>query len=308
MDSKTDSVSESVPGQGATTHLATAASLKNAGFVTTEKEQERFVARLLQKLYYRTEVPVDRRLMFGAGALLCALSGLYLLVRGEQGGAIIFAAAGGMHILSFWSAHMSKRQRSHAQGESHPEAAFLDDDGGLRPILEDGEQVLRSSPADGPVQKYAKHMAGLFQLGWGLLLGGLPVASAIRHLDSFATYALLVIATFMGTLVFGRGVRSMFGIRPIQQLVLTNQRVVAIAEPGAAMSVPLEHLRVRPTVIGRESGRATVAFEMRPLSSVTPLPIMGILGLHDVSEEEAKDWARLAMDARLLRLRKNLME
>jgi hypothetical protein len=278
-------------------------SLQNAGFITTEKEQERFISRLLQKMYYRLEVPTDRRISFAGGLVLCVLGAGYLGVREDIVGSCIFLASAALHLVGLVGTISARRRRSKAGGESHPDAAFVADDGNLEPILDNAESILSAADADGRVQLFARHASGLFQLCWGVLLGGLPVASGTQYADSFLSFLAIVFATFFGTLVFGRGARSIWGVQAVQRIVLTDQRVVAIAGPGAALSVPLEHLRVRPAVVARENDRASLAFELRPLSSVAPIPIMGILGLDDMEGAEAEQWARLAMDARFERMR-----
>lgn len=278
--------------------LMSAESLSAAGFSASPASQQRFLEETAARRTARMELPVQRWLAFVSGGALSVAGAALLLARGDMTG--LWAAGGSavLHALSAGLSLRSQRQLASPDGEPHPSACFRDQRGVLRLKLNEGERVLHEADADGPVRKTARALAGAFQASWGIVLGGVPIAIAAGAPLSKPALLAVTLGTFLGTYVFGRGVMSLVGTKPVERVVLTSQRVAVLAAPGVAHSLPLEQLRFRPVVVGREEGRATVALASRPLPATHPLPLPGLYGVHDVDERTAKAWAGDAMDAR----------
>jgi hypothetical protein len=207
-----------------------------------------------------------------------------------------------MHALAAGLVKRAKAQRSLAAAEPHPSACFLDDEGELAPVLSPGETVLFARRADGRRGFLPRLLASCVLLGWGLVLGGLPVALVGGARLGPVGLVVLSVGTFLGTYAFGRGVSGLFGTHPVERLAVTNQRVVAMFAPGVAQSLPLEAMSYRPVVVARDGGKATLALGMRTLPTTHPLPLHGLYGLFEIPEDEAKHVAGALMDARRRRL------
>lgn len=280
------------------TDLSSAESLRAAGFSASPAGQERFLAEVAARRTARMELPVNRALAFVGGGALSLSGALLLLTRGDMTGLWAAGGAAVLHALSAGLSARNRRQLSAPDGDAHPSACFRDPRGTLRLRLGEGERVLREADADGRVRRTTRRVAGALLASWGIVLGGVPIALAGGAALSKSTLLLVTLGTFLGTYVFGRGLVSLFGTKPVERVVLTNHRVAVLAAPGAAHSVLLDRILHRPVVVGREQGRATVALATRPLPATHPLPLPGLYGLHDVDEEAARAWAGDAMDAR----------
>ncbi len=280
------------------TDLSSAESLSAAGFATSPASQQRFLEDVAAGLCARMELPTSRALAFVAGGALSLAGALMLLLRGDMTGLWAAGGAAALHAVLAGLSARSTKQLASPSGPPHPSACFRDQDGTLRLRLAAGERVLHEADADGRVRTRARLFGSLAQVSWGIVLGGVPIALAAGGALSKPALLLVAAGTFLGTYLFGRGVLSAIGTRPIERVALTNQRVAVLAAPGAAHSVPLESLRFRPIVVGRGQGRATIALASRTLPATHPLPFPGLYGLHDVDEASARAWAGDAMDAR----------
>lgn len=278
--------------------LLSAESLSAARFPANPGSQQRFLQEVTEGRTARMELPHNRALAFGAAWAFSLASAALLLAREDFTG--VWAAGGSalLHAMAAGFSTWSRRQHSLPDAEPHPSACYRDEHKQLRLRLQEGEEVLHDAPADGRVRRSARVIAGILQMCWGVVLGGVPIALAAGAELSKPGLVLVTVGTFLGTYVFGRGVVSLVGTKPVERVVLTNQRVAVLAAPGVAHSLPLKTLRHRPVVVGRGDGRATVALASKTLPSTHPLPMPGLYGLHDVTEAEAKAWAGDAMDAR----------
>lgn len=282
--------------------LMSVESLSAAGFHASPAAQQRFLEETAARRTARMELPVHRWMSFAAGGALSLAGAVLVLLRGDMSGLWV---AGGAAVLHAISAGFSLRNRgslSSPDGDPHPSACYRDERGTLRLRLEEGERVLHEADADGPVRTVPRLIAAAVQTSWGIVLGGIPVALLGGALVSKPALLLATVGTFLGTYVFGRGVMSLLGTKPVERVVLTDRRIAVLAAPGVAHSVPLDQLRYRPLVIGREAGKATVAITSRPLPATNPLSLPGLYGLHDVDEKTARAWAGDAMDARKKRV------
>lgn len=277
--------------------LGSRESLGRAGFGASEPEQARFTARVVARRTSRPELPTNREVLHvAAGALAAAFAGA-LVSRGQAPESLAAVGAAVAHAALALRAVLARRRHAREGSPPHPEACYRRPDGALTPVLEPGEEVLLAFDADGPERRGVRVASGFAHVAWGLLLAGLPFAFVPAGASVLAL-GVAGAACFLGTAVFGRGVRALLATRAVERVAVTSERIVAMAGPGVAQSIPLTALRHRPVVVGRSGGRATVALELRPLASASPLPFMGLYGLHDVDEETAKEIAGVAMDAR----------
>jgi hypothetical protein len=272
-------------------------TLQRAGFMATAVRQERFVADVAGRRTAIAELPQSKTVQWlAAGALAGAFAALTLARGNPEGAYAAFGALLGHGALAF-RAWTTRRARSVPEAEPHPAACFRDGEGVLRLVLDPGEEVLRSARADGPTRPRLRQLAGVTQMLWGVILGGLPIAAAAGGVST-GTLLLMGLGTLVGTAFFGRGVESLTSVRPVERIVLTNRRIAALGAPGMAHSIPLVLLPNRPVVVGRDGGRATVAIATRPLRASSPLPFPALYGVHDLDDEQAQAWAKEAMDAR----------
>jgi hypothetical protein len=271
-------------------------ALARAGFAVDNNAQQRFISRIGQGLYSVPRLVVRPEVLPLGGVLACLTgAGLRMAVGDVQGGvAAGLAAAGHAVFLALGLKRSADRRRR--EGDDDPRAAF--DDGELKPRLGEDERLLQAVDVPAPRDRgIALSGAGLFQVIWGLLLGGLPLALG-GAAQGTVGLLLTAVATMVGTGVFGRGLRALVSLKPVRRLVLTDQRVVMLAAPGAARSIYLDELRHRPVLVARGEGRATLAIDIRPQEALAPLPLMGLVGVDDVDEEEGQRWAADVMDAR----------
>lgn len=282
--------------------LASAESLEAARFAASPPQQERFVNDVVVRRHTRLELHARPWMTSLAGGLLSAAFAAVSALRGDAPGAMAATGAAATHLAFGMLAVSGQRARS-KEGADPEAGCYRDDDDKLRLVLQDGERVIVQKNADGPVRSGARLIGGFFQSLWGLLLGGLPLALAAGRSDVVGLKVGLVTAgTFVGTWVFGRGISHLIASKPVERFVLTNRRFAALVAPGVAHVVPLISLPLRPVVVAREDGRATLALGQRVQPGARPLPAVGLLGWHDVDEQDAQRWARETMDARRLRL------
>lgn len=268
--------------------------LSSVPFVATELEQQRFAAKIVGRRYWRPELPSGSSLLhFSAGALAAAFA---LATRGPMASSVAAAVAAALHLLLWARALHTERARKTSGSDADFDGA--DTAKGARPLasLDPGEVVWGIFDAQGDPAPRVRVAAGLAFAGWGILLAGLPFA-LLPH-PGWIGSAVVAVGCFFGSAIFGRGIRNLFRMVPVRQFALTNQRVVAMAGPGIAQSILYRSLRHRPVVVSRTGGRATLAIELRPLASVSPLRFMGLIGLDDVDEPTAIDLARQVVDAR----------
>lgn len=276
--------------------LVTTEALSDAGFLATENDQKKFSSRILARAYSRMDLARYRAPLFGAGAALAAAGAAISFARGQMFAVAIAAGAAAVMAVAFAAVFSSERARRKEDSDFDPRGCFVDETGLLRPALDEGEQLLLVRPADGRDRKLVRAVSGAFQATWGVLLAGLPLATVAP--GSVAGAILALAGTLLGAGMFGRGVRTVFFHEPIRAWALTSQRLVGMVAPGSAVSIELSRLRHRPVVVGRPDGSATFAAEVRPLSSVAPLPMMGLVGFDVISAEEGEKWARATMGAR----------
>lgn len=282
--------------------LTTSASLAAGGFSASPTAQQRFLEDVVARRVYRLERATRPWLTFLGGFGLSVAGAALLLARGDMTGLWASGAAAVMHALCAGLVARSQRQRALPSAEPHPAACFVNDHGELTPLLSPGETVLYARRADGAVGVLPRVLASWVLLGWGLVLGGLPVALVGGARLGPLGLVVMSLGTFLGTYAFGRGVTGLLGMHAVERLVVTDQRIVGLFAPGVAQSLPLEALTYRPVVVAREAGRATLALGMRTLPATHPLPVHGLYGLFEMPEAEAKDVAGALMDARRRRL------
>ena len=151
-----------------------------------------------------------------------------------------------------------------------------------------GEQIAARLTLDTPKKEWIRWVAGLAQTFWGLLLAGIPPIFLGRGASTAGLLAGVTLFSFLGTLLFGKGVRDIFGLRFAEMLFVTNHRMTLVSGPGEARSLPLEYLKQRPVVVGRSNAGATLGLALIPLVSVGRLPAFGLWGKDNMKEEDAK--------------------
>jgi hypothetical protein len=290
---------EQIPrgGDAARLDLIDDGALLRDGFPARARDQEKFLSLVVTKRYGRAERSTLPALgpLSGAG-VLCAGIMLELARQNTPG---VIALGGAMAALIALATLRFRRQkaRSEPSGEPDPFACIWRDQA-LKPRLESGEHVLVDVDASGRDRQTLRVVAGVATSAWGLLLAGLPLA-VLPHFAAhpFAVFVGLV-ASAAGALVFGRGVEALTVVRAATRFVLTDRRAFLGYAEGVGESISFGALRHRPVVVDRGGGRATLALDVRPLASVAPLSIYGLVGLDDVSNTVAIDGARAVMAAR----------
>jgi xanthosine utilization system XapX-like protein len=273
------------------------AALLRDGFPARARDQEKFLAVVVTRRYGRAERSTLPALgpLAGAGALVAGI----ILELARQNAPAAITLGGAVALLIGLAVARLRRQKARALREGEPDAfACFSRDGVLHPRLDSGERVILDVDATGPDKRQVRLIAGGATALWGLLLAGLPL-SVMPSLGSHPLIALVVLAaSATGALVFGRGVQSLTVVRPAARFVLTDRRVFLAYAEGVGESIPLTALRHRPVVVDRGQGRATLALDVRPLASVAPLAVHGLVGLDDVENTRAVDAARAVMVAR----------
>ncbi|MBL91256.1 MAG: hypothetical protein CMH56_05510 [Myxococcales bacterium] len=268
------------------------------GFPSTKTAQERFTLRLLGHRYARPEVPSRNWLTFVAGGGLAALAALYLDSRGQSLGAMVAWRIMGLQALLALVSVVRKLGLKKTNATGHPHACYRDGDGALNIPLGEQEFVAARLQLDTTKKEWIRWVAGLAQTFWGMLLAGIPpVFIAGQDVGTF-TVVLSGIFAFLGTLLFGKGVRDIFGLRFAEVLFITNHRMVIAAGPGEARSIPWTHLKQRPIVVGRTDKGATLGLALVPLISVGRLPAFGLWGKDNMDETNAKELAAFVVQSR----------
>ena len=273
------------------------------GFTASEGEEARFVDAVLQGRYGAPEIPVHGGVATGVGALFCILGTSLALREGQEGFSevLVFYAVilTGIAIARF----RMHRERAREGCAPHPHAGWESPDG-LMPSLAEGETLIRRAHMALPARHGFRRISGIVQLGWGLMLTGLPIATVMGPGEALRGGYLIWAAVFTlaGALVFGRGVRDLFALGSANTLVLTSERLVLLAAPGAVRSVCLERLPHRPAVVRRTDGRATLGLDLQRLTSAGMLPWKGLWGSDGMEPEEADAWARDVITQRELRI------
>lgn len=266
-------------------------------FGASDAEQARFAARVAQRRTSRAELPTLPGLLYLGGGVAAAAFAALLQWRGSQAESGVAWTVCALHGLLTLRAFARQRALSRPDAVPEPDACHRGPDGRLVPVLAPQERILAAFDADGPERKDLRLLAGAAFTLWGVLLAGLPYAMLAG-----ASHPLALVlggaAAFFGTALAGRGVRTLLSMEAVERFVITNERTIALAGPGAALSIPHHALVHRPLVVGRAGGRASLALALRPLASVSPLPGMALIGLHDVDESRARDLAATVMAAR----------
>jgi len=275
--------------------------LIRAGFRPQVHVQEQFALRVASKRTMKMELPIRESALFGAGAALSLALAimLFMTARGEVAIAPVVSAL--WHSAFAYLAERKRKARITLNGELFPNASKRDGQRVLRLALQKNERVIFEGNADGGERKILRRVSAGVQMFWGILLAGVPAAVFIGFPPPWSIIAM-ILGTFVGTGIFGRGVRTAIASKYVERVVLTNQRVAVIADEGVAHSINLEHLEHRPVVVGRENNRATLAIATQTPPSLRPLPIYGLYGFHDLNEQKAKAVAGEVMDARKKRL------
>jgi|GEM_PF-1737452 len=284
-------------------------SLEAAGFRTSSEAQQKFLSRLMQRAYQLPDLPSSKSILFGAAAALCGAGAGLLMLRGAPAAAGILGGAGVLHAVAFGLFGRRERAEQLEAGKPSWTAAHRDTNGTLLPRLDDDERLVLWRKTHQQSSGRAKGIrigSSLLQTLWGTLLGGLPIAVGGAGGLSIPMMVLLGAGTFIGTAIFGRGIRTLFFTKDVEAIALTNRRLVLLADTGAARSFALADLAHRPTVVKRDDGTHTLAFDIMPLASAAPLPMKALVGLEGLSEDEAKEWAGATMDERIGAMRARL--
>lgn len=264
------------------------AALARDGYSATAREQDRFLTDVVARRYGRVERSTLPALgpLAGAGLLV---SGLVLeLARGNAPGAVMLGAASLVLVAQALARLKTQAARARTTSRGDP-FACVDEGGVLVPVLDEGERVVVEGSALGAERVRVRRVAGVSTLAWGLLLAGLPLAVLPMTPLAIVVGAL---ASAAGALVFGHGAQSLSVVKGGVRCVVTDRRTFVAFAPGVGVSVPHAALRHRPVVVDRGEGRATLALALRPLASVGPLAIHGLIGIDDVESARAVEGAR----------------
>ena len=272
-------------------------ALARAGFGASEMEQERFVSRIASGRTARAELSNSRGFLHLSATLVAGAFAVLLISRGQQPDAIAAGAAALGHAVLGVRARKSQQQLGREDAPAEADACYEAKDGLLHPALGPDEKILFAFEADGKERKLLRFISGNAFMLWGLLLGGLSFTMFSGN-ESAVAVLVNAVACFVGSAISGRGMRTLVATESVKRFVVTNERTVAMVAPGAAWSISHSALRHRPVVVARPNHRATLALAIRPLPSASPLPFMSLVGVHDISENEAKKIAGTVMEAR----------
>ena len=278
--------------------LENQAAFSPGDFPSTGTAQQRFALRLLGRRYGRPEIPAKNWLTFISAGLLTLNAGVYLGERGQAGAAQAAFAITGVHALLALLSFMRKLRLKRHVPQGHPHACHLNSAGELELSLEPGETVAARLTLDTKEREWIRWAAGLAQTFWGLLLSGIMPVFVMGEGGFSLSVGVIIALTFVGTLLFGKGIRDIWGLRFAKMLFITNRRMVMVSGPGEARSLPWTYLKQRPVVVGREGAGATLAFALIPLVSVGRLPALGLWGKDDMDESAARDLAAFAVQSR----------
>ena len=270
------------------------------GFRTSPNQEAGFIQDVYERRYSRLELPVRGGLIpFTAGAV-CALMTPWVSGQGypKLGAAMAIVTMGFFALAMSEYRRMKRRREPH--GEEHPSACYAGEQG-LMPVLANGEEILGRMVIQAKTRTGLRRFSGMTQIFWGVMLAGLPMATVMAPEGTNISAGLsgwTMVFTIFGAMVAGRGIRDLTSLVPAKELVLTNQRLVMMARPGAARSLPFAQLRHRPIVLERVEGDATLAFELERLASAGLLPVKGIWGSDGFTVEEARRWASAVIEGR----------
>ena len=210
---------DSPAADDAATSPSSAIALKSAGFLATEDDQKKFASRILARAYSRMDLPTFRAPIFGGGAALAAAGAVLSFARDQTSAMAIAAGAAGVLAVAFVASTVRERARRDKDSVFDPRGCYLDENGLLVPALDDDEQLLLVHDADGRDRTLVRAISGAFQATWGVLLAGLPLATAIPG-SAFGA-ALALGGTLLGAGIFGRGVRTVFFHQAVKRWALT---------------------------------------------------------------------------------------
>jgi hypothetical protein len=267
-------------------------------FPSTVTAQQRFALRLLGRRYGRPEIPARNWLTFLSAGILTFLAGIYLDARGQNGAAQAAQVLTALHLLLASMSFLRKIKLKQPILGGHPHACHKDADGDINISLYPKEKIAARLVLDTPQREWIRWVAGLAQTFWGLLLAGIIPVFVLDETYLSISVVVAILFTFVGTLLFGKGIRDIWGLRFAQMLFVTNQRMVMTSGPGEARTVPWTFLKQRPLIIGREGEGVTLAFALIPLVSVGRLPALGLWGKDQMNEEAARDLASFVVRSR----------
>lgn len=273
------------------------ASLERAGFRPQVHAQEQFMLRIASKSTVRAELALRESVLYGAGSALSLGLAVVMFMTARGDIAIAPLLSGVWHAAFAFLAERKRKKRITTKGDDAFEGCERDSKGILRLATEKNERVLYEGDADGRERKTLRNISALVQVFWGILLAGIPGA-VFAGLPAPLNMIATVVGTFLGSAIFGRGVRTAIATKPVERVVFTNKRVALLADEGVTHSILYKYLRHRPVVVGREEGRATFGAELRPIVSARPLPVHGLYGFHDIDLESAKKLAQEVMTER----------
>jgi hypothetical protein len=280
-------------------HQTKDGQVEGGGFTASPDDESRFVDAVIQGRYGAPEVPLHGGVATGVGALFCALGTFAALRHGQRpfSEVLIFYAVvlAGIAYARF----RMHRERGVEGCPPHPHACWETEEG-LMPSLADGERLIRRLSVSLPARDGFRRISGFVQLGWGVMLAGLPLATVVAPGEPLegGYLAWAAIFTLAGALVVGRGVRDLLFLGNARALVLTNERLVLLAGLGAARSIALEHLGHRPVVVRRVDGTATLGLDLPRLTSAGMLPWKGLWGTDGIEPDEADAWAQDLIEQR----------
>ena len=267
-------------------------------FPSTETAQQRFALRLIGRRYGRPELPAHNWITFFSAGILTVLAGQYLYARGQEGAGYAALFISALHLMLTVISVMRKRHLKQKIEDGHPHACHRDDSGALCISLFPQEKIAARLVLDSEKRLWIRWVAGFAQIFWGLLLAGIVPVFVWDEGQLNAVVVGAILFTFLGTLLFGKGIRDICGLRFAEILFVTNQRMVIVSGPGEARSVPWTFLKQRPLVIGRVEEGVTLGLALIPLVSVGRLPAMGLWGKDQMTEEDAKDLAAFVVKER----------
>ena len=283
--------------------LETEEAFQPGAFPVNKTGQERFALRLISHRYGRPEIPYRNWLTFIAGGALAGVAGFYLQVRGQAGAAQVAYGIVCIQLILAMVSVLRKQQLKKEIPGGHPHACHRQEDGTLGLSLAENEKVAARLSLDTKQREWIRWLAGLAQTFWGLLLSGIPPTFVMGETQWTVFSVAMCGLTFLGTLLFGKGVRDIFGLKFAEFLFITSHRMVIASGPGEARSLPWTFLKERPVVVGRDAAAATLGLALVPLVSVGRLPAFGLWGKDNMDEERAKELAAFAVKSRQDRLR-----
>lgn len=268
------------------------------GFTTNKAQEKQFIQWVASCRYGRVEIESHTGVIpMVAGALTVACGPLsqafgYPMLN------LPFIVSGLILLLLGGFRFGPNATRKLANGQED-EWACYDGTNGLVPRLFEGEQLLGTENASAPIRNGVRRLMGGLQVGWGLVLAGLPLATVASGGADVEEYQFWISGfAVVGLLVVARGVRDLLFLKPVIRWALTDRRIVGMAQAGAARSLWMEELAHKPVVVPRSKTTCTVAFDLRRLRSVGMFPMRGLWGVDEMEREEGQRWAQAVVDLR----------